>query len=236
MQRSSLPARTRPAEYNESGFNQTDNPMNNNSFTLPTVALRLLVVLAGIQLVRTVLPPDLDAYLVYFLGFDLFRSGQFDPVWLYGAVTSVFVHGGWWHLLANAMWIVVISPQIYPHISASQFVWFFVATGVAGALAHAVLNWGESAILVGASGAVFGLLGAGAYVLIRGQDGFSRPSAKDILQYVLMMMIVNVGYALLSGGNVSWEAHAGGFFAGMALFPFLRRPPQGGDSHLRVVH
>ena len=210
--------------------------MNNPPFTLPPVVLRLLIVLAIVQLARTVLTPDLDILLVYYLGFDLFRTGQFDPVWLYGAVTSVFVHGGWWHLLANALWIVVVTPQIAPHIRGRRFLAFFVLTGVAGALVHAALNWGESAILVGASGAVFGLLGAGAFVLIRGQDGFSKPTGKDILQYVLMMMIVNIGYAVLSGGNVSWEAHAGGFFAGMALFPFMRQRPPGDDTHLRIVH
>lgn len=210
--------------------------MNNNAFHLPPVALRLLIVLAAVQLLRTALTPDLDAALVFYLGFDLFRTGQFDPVWLYGAVTSVFVHGGWWHLLANALWIVVVSPQIFPHIQGRRFVLFFVATGATGALVHAALNWGESAILVGASGAVFGLLGAGAFVLIRGHDGFSKPTGKDTLQYVLMMMIVNVGYAVLSGGNVSWEAHAGGFFAGMALFPFMRQRPPDDDTHLRVVN
>lgn len=210
--------------------------MNNPPFILPPVVLRLLIVLAVVQLARTVLTPDLDVLLVYYLGFDPFRTGQFDPVWLYGAVTSVFVHAGWWHLLANALWIVVVTPQIAPHIRGRRFLAFFVLTGVAGALVHGILNWGESAILVGASGAVFGLLGAGAFVLIRGQDGFSKPSGKDILQYVLMMMIVNIGYAVLSGGNVSWEAHAGGFFAGMALFPFMRQRPPDDQNHLRVVN
>ena len=208
--------------------------MNDRNFTLPPVAVRLLLVLAGVQVLRTVLPPNLDGVLVYYLGFDLFRGGSFDPFWLYGAVTSVFVHGGWWHLVANATWIFLISPQIFPHIRGRRFVLFFVATGAAGALVHAALNWGQSAILVGASGAVFGLLGAGAYVLIRGRDGFSRPSGRDIAQYALMMMIVNVGYALLSGGNVSWEAHAGGFFAGLALFPFMRQPPED-QARFRIV-
>ena len=198
--------------------------MNDNSFTLSPVTLWLLVVLAGVQLVRSVLPLELDAYFIYFLGFNPFRSGYLDPIWLYGAATSVFVHGGWWHLLVNAMWILVVSPQLLPHMSVRRFVGLFILTGVVGALVHSVVNWGESAILVGASGSAFGLLGAGAYVLLRGQDGFSKPSGKDIVQYVLLMMIVNVGYAFLSGGNVSWEAHAGGFFAGMALFPFLRQP------------
>ena len=52
--------------------------MNNSSFTLPQVVLRLLMVLATVQLIRTVLPPDLDSMLIFFLGFDLFRGGQFD--------------------------------------------------------------------------------------------------------------------------------------------------------------
>jgi membrane associated rhomboid family serine protease len=208
--------------------------MDNSQFSLPPVAIKLLVALIIIQAIRAILPPEFDLYLVFFLGFDLFRGGELNLIWLYGAVTSVFVHGGWLHLLSNATWMVVLSPQIFPHLEGKRFLIFFVATGAAGALTHALLNWGQSQILVGASGGVFGLLGAGAYVMIRGRDGFSKPTAKDFAQYILVMMIVNVGYAVLSDGNVSWEAHAGGFFAGLALFPFMRgRPPSPG---LTVVH
>jgi membrane associated rhomboid family serine protease len=60
--------------------------------------------------------------------------------------------------------------------------------------------------------------------MIRGRDGHSKPTARDFGQYVLVMMIVNIGYAYLGDGNVSWEAHAGGFFAGLALFPLMRHP------------
>lgn len=211
--------------------------MSGSQTSLPPVAIKLLAGLAIVQGVRTVLPPEFDSWLVYFLAFNLFRDGTFDPVWLYAAVTSVFVHGGWLHLLANATWVVVLSPQIWPHLGDRRFILFFVITGTAGALAHAFLNWGESAFLVGASGAVFGLLGAGAYVLIRGRDGHSRPTARDFGQYILVMMIVNLGYAAVSGGGISWEAHAGGFFAGIAIFPFMRHPPQvtGRRNGLHVV-
>ena len=199
--------------------------MDKSQFSLSLTAMRLLAVMIAIQGIRTVLPPEFDTYLVMFLGFDLFRGDKLNLAWIYGAVTSVFVHGGWLHLISNGTWIVVLSSQIYPHLRGERFVAFFVATGAAGALTHAVLNWGESQILVGASGAVFGLLGAGAYVMIRGQDGYSKPTLRDFVQYVLVMMIVNIGYAVLSEGNVSWEAHAGGFFAGLMLFPFMRRRP-----------
>lgn len=204
--------------------------MNQNQpFSVPPIAIRLLIVLAVIQLVREVLTSDTDAYLMFYLGFSLFRDGFFDPVWIYGAVTSVLMHGGWWHLASNAMWLVVVSPQIVPHMNNQRFVAFFMVTGTAGAVFHALVNWGEPAFLVGASGAVFGLLGAGAYVLVKGQDGISRPTGRDIAQYVLLMMIVNVGYAMMSGGVVSWEAHAGGFFAGLSLFPLMRQRPENPD-------
>lgn len=210
----------------------------NGTVSLPPPALKLLVALAIVQGVRAILPPEFDAWFVYFTAFDLFRDGTFDPVWLYGAVTSVFVHGGWLHLLANATWIFVLSPQIAPHLGGRRFFIFFAATGAIGALTHGLINWGRPEFLVGASGAVFGLLGAGAYVLMRGRDGYSKPTLRDFGQYILVMMIVNLGYAMLSGGTVSWEAHAGGFFAGLAIFPFMRRPPdrtQGPRSGLRVV-
>ena len=206
--------------------------MNTNEpFAVPNAAVRLLVVLAAVQLIREVLAPDLDALMVYYMGFSVFRQGIFDPVWLYGSITHVLIHSGWWHLLANAAWIIIVSPQVFPHLPGMRLILFFALTGAAGALCHACINWGTAGILVGASGAVFGLLGAGAYVMIRGRDGSSRPTGKDILQYVLLIMIVNVGYAAFGGGTVSWEAHAGGFFAGLVLFPVIRhRLPGWGNS------
>lgn len=197
--------------------------MNNRSLNLPPVAGKLLLAMVAIQLLRTVLPPDLSETVVIVLGLDLFPRGVFEPVQLYGLVTSIFVHASWWHLLANGLWVVVIAGQMHEHIPGRRFVWFFVATGALGALAHAAFNWGLPQILVGASGAVFGLLGGGAYVLIRGRDGHSKPAASDIVKYIVMMMVINLVYAFLSGG-VSWEAHAGGFFAGLVLFPFMRKP------------
>ena len=190
---------------------------------LPPAAVKILIALAAVQAIRSVLPREFDAYLLYFLGFDAFRRGVFEPIWLYGVATSVFVHGGWAHLGANALWLVVLSSQLRSSLDGVRYVAFFVVTGAAGALVHAMLNWGASQLLIGSSGVVFGFLGAGAHALLRGHDGISRPGLRDYLQYILLMMIMNVGYALLSDGNISWEAHAGGFFAGIVFYPLLRR-------------
>lgn len=196
-----------------------------NRPSLPPAAVRVLGALVAIHAVRTALPDGYDFALVRVLAFAPFRGGALDPALLYGAVTSVFVHADWTHLLVNGLCAAVLSAQLHPHLGGGRYLAFFAVTGGFGALAHAVVNWGHETLLLGSSGAVFGLFGAGAHVLLRGGDGRSRPRPRDYLQYVLVMMIVNLGYASLGGGRVSWEAHAGGFFAGLALFPLLRGRP-----------
>ncbi len=196
-----------------------------NRPSLPPAAVHVLAALVAVHAVRTVLPARYDLALVQVLAFAPFRGGALDPALLYGAFTSVFVHAGWMHLLVNGLCAAVLSAQLHPHLGGGRYLAFFTATGGLGALAHGVVNWGGEVLLVGSSGAVFGLFGAGAHVLLRAGDGRSRPRPRDYLQYVLIMMIVNLGYASLGGGRVSWEAHAGGFFAGLALFPLLRGRP-----------
>ncbi len=197
----------------------------NQTFTVPKSVVWLLVILGGVQLISEILPPETNAALEYFFSFRNFQGGIFNISRFHGVVTHILIHSGWWHVFANGMWIIVIAPRVFPYLGGPRFFAFFFATGIIGAFVHAVLNWGANELLIGASGSVFGLLGAGAYVLVRGGDGVSRPRGRDIVQYVLFIMIVNVGYAILSPGNVSWEAHAGGFLAGLVLYPFMRQKP-----------
>ena len=196
--------------------------MSGARFSVPPAAGRILAALVAIQTLRTVLPHEYDAYLLFFMAFHPFTAHELDPIWLYGALTSVFIHASWAHLLMNGLWVVALSSQLRAHLDGTRYLLFFVASGGLGALTHAALNWGTPGILLGSSGAVFGLLGAGAHALLRGSDGRSRPEPQHYVQYVLVMMIINLGYAILSENRISWEAHAGGFFAGLALFPMLR--------------
>ena len=200
--------------------------MTRPHLTIPPAATGLLAVMVFVQIVRMILPEEYDLYLLYFLGFHPFRTGSFEIVWVYGAFTSQFVHAGWLHLLANGIWVVALSPRISDFLDTGRFLVLFVVSGICGALTHAVINWGEPQFLVGASGAVFGLLGAAAHVPGKSGDRHGRPTLRHYLHYVLvMMLIMNLAFALISGASISWEAHAGGFFAGLALFPVLRRVP-----------
>lgn len=187
---------------------------------VPKVILVLVGIMAALTLAGQV--PQWKDWMVIRLGSAIFAHGVFLPDRLYTTVTAIFVHDGWLHLIANSIWFLVLGPRIQVHLGDARFVAFFLLTGIAGNLAHAFINWGHMSFVIGASGAVFGVLGAGAYVLTRASDG-GPPTRKNILHFVVVILILLAGYAAIGDGAVSWEAHAGGFVAGLVFFPLLRR-------------
>lgn len=204
------------------------------SRNFPKVVLVLLAIMVAVAAVEYLTPPRWHRELVFLLGCSLFYDGVFLPERLYTTVTAIFVHASWGHLLVNAVWIVILGPRIHAETGPTRFVILFLACGIAGNLAHALYRWAELTFVIGASGAGFGLLGAGAYVLTRSRGG-GPPQPKNILHYVVVTAVLMAGYGfLMAEKGVSWEAHAGGFFAGLALFPLLRQrketaPPRFGE-------
>lgn len=204
------------------------------SRNFPKAVLVLLATMAAIAVIEHVTPPRWHRELVFYLGCSLFFDGVFIPERLYTAVTAIFVHASWFHLLANAVWIVILGPRIHAEMGPARFVFFFLACGVCGNLTHAFYRWAELSFVIGASGAGFGLLGAGAYVLTRSRGG-GRPQPRNILHYIVVVAVLIVGYAvLMADKGVSWEAHAGGFAAGLVMFPLFRQRKQTFPPHFQA--
>ena len=193
--------------------------MNERPLSVPSVAIKFTFVVLGIHILRSVLSPEVDRDLVYYFGFNFFRNGNFNFLWIYTSITSIFLHANWWHLCSNILWLMVLSAQTNPPIGERRFVLFFILCGVAGALVHFAFNWDNQAILIGASGAIFGLLGAGAHDLRNASTEPKKNKTKQLLHYAFLVMVVNLGVALASKESVSWEAHAGGFFFGLIFYP-----------------
>lgn len=192
----------------------------------PRVATRLLAIMAAVQVVAWILPADAQRQLMSGLGAYLFaRDGAFQPLRLYSLFTSWAAHDGIFHLLFNALWIAAFGRTVVRHLGAVGFVIFFLATSAIGSFAGLAAHWGEPAIVVGASGAVFGLIGAGAYVLTQGVSVARKIGA--MVAYVAIFMALNLGFALMGGesfgveGAISWQAHTGGLAAGLVLFPVI---------------
>lgn len=188
--------------------------------TVPRPAVGLILTLIGIHVLMMILPADAYRHVFLALSFAPFVSSTAQAV--YGSATNIFLHGDFWHLLTNVLWLVLISAPVVLSIGAVRYWILILVSGIAGAWVHAAFNWGEPFLLIGISGAVFGLLGAGAHInAFGGAPNTDRRTA--MVQYVLLLMIINIGWAVIGGPHISWEAHAGGFFAGLLIYPLLRR-------------
>lgn len=192
----------------------------------PRIATAIVAVMAAVQIIAWILPPESQLRLMAWLGTYLFaRDGTLMPHRIYSLFTSWTVHDGIFHVLFNALWIVAFGRTVVRYLGNFGYVVFFLLTSAVGSFAGVAAHWGEPAIVIGASGAVFGLIGAGAYVLTQGATVGRKIGA--MIGYVAIFMALNLGFALMGGesfgvqGAISWQAHAGGMAAGVVLFPII---------------
>ncbi len=131
----------------------------------------------------------------------------------YRLVTAIFVHGGFLHLLFNSYALFYFGSIVESVYGVEKFVFAYFLTGVAGNLATHFFYY--RAISVGASGAIFGLVGM-LFAL-----GFRRDTPffmRQLTGYALFPMIIfNIIYGLIPGSNINNAAHIGGFITGMVL-------------------
>jgi len=147
--------------------------------------------------------------------------------WWPGLVSSMFVHGGWAHVAMNAVAALAFAPpvarQLPGPIGTVSFLLFYVTCGVLATVGYALVHPDSFDALVGASGAVFGLMGAAIRMLGR-RDGRLTPlHDRRFLMTTAAIMGVNAAAGLIGlapgggGTSVAWEAHAFGFVAGAVL-------------------
>ena len=154
------------------------------------------------------------------------------PVW-FTLITSMFMHGGWAHLLGNMMYLWVFGDNIENRLGHLRYLFFYLLVGIIASLTHVVTTnvMGGSLLIpsLGASGAISGILGA--YILLYPTRSvhvffiFSIISVPALLALGLWIVfqIVN-GLGALGGseaGGVAYAAHIGGFFAGLLLIKFF---------------
>ncbi|MFD1379845.1 rhomboid family intramembrane serine protease [Fodinicurvata halophila] len=109
---------------------------------MPRTVLVLLLVMAGISLLRALLPPHLDYQFIVWFALYLFVNGEFVWERLYSLVTSVFIHEGLVHLLFNGFWIATIGTLVQRTLNSRDFLILFLGSAVAGGVLFVALNWG----------------------------------------------------------------------------------------------
>jgi len=177
----------------------------------------------------------------FFASFALIPKRLFSPDTVMGGtipvtatlVTSMFLHGGLLHISGNMLYLWIFGNNVEDDTGRARFLVFYVLCGLIATYAHAFMNRSSLTPMIGASGAVSGVLGAYLLLYPRARVvtlvlfGFYirtiEVPAMIVLGFWFVLQFLN---ALLSGGSgegVAWYAHIAGFVAGMLLIGLFKR-------------
>ncbi|HEU5049155.1 MAG TPA: rhomboid family intramembrane serine protease [Gemmatimonadales bacterium] len=148
------------------------------------------------------------------------------PVW-YAPLTSMFLHGGWFHLIGNMWFLWVFGNNVEDSMGRLRYVVFYLLCGLAAAATQAVLDPSSAIPMVGASGAISGVMGAYVLLYPRVQVHMLvvlvvfvtriRVPAFLMLGYWFVLQLLGGTAAVGEEGGVAFWAHVGGFLAGALL-------------------
>ncbi len=223
-------------------------------FRAPAVVPWLIAVLAVAHGARIWASPDRSLGLVFQYGLVPARYSRTflesrmlnpGPIWeqVLPFVTYMGLHNDWTHLAINCLWLLAFGPIVARRFGTFLFLAFFIMCGVMGGLAYLAFNWGSEIPVVGASGAISGLMGA-AVRMLPGQTPWATPGetplaplfSRQILVFTAVWLAVNMLAGLTGMGMgdesvaIAWQAHLGGFASGLLLagaFDQMRPRPTG---------
>ena len=240
-------------------------------FNVPSVVLVILALLVAVHGMRALLLTEQDDQL-FLLSFG-FLPVRYDTAVLDGVlpggtgaqiwtfITYALLHADLTHIGFNAIWLVAFGSPVARRFGALRFMLFCVATVVAGALAHLALHAGERNLMVGASAAISGMMGAATRFAFQqgGSLDFWRDPSRDpdrvpaapllvalrnsrVVAFLAVWFGLNLLFGLGSislGGaeqSVAWEAHLGGFLVGLLLFSAFDPIPPADQSVMPTLH
>ena len=211
-------------------------------FNAPVVVLGLIAVLAAIHII---LQFGGDSWQVESLqifaliparftkpGFPMIEGSQYWSLLTYG-----FLHADWMHLLFNSLWLLVFGTPAARYLGSSRFLLLCAVSTIAGGLGSLALHWGSVVYVLGASAAVSGLLAAAIPIIYGSRvHGGVRPlgpsellKSPKALMFMGIWLVVTLasgatgwtGNSFIAEGGIAWEAHLGGFIAGLVGFYVL---------------
>lgn len=220
-------------------------PLRDN---VPRVSAPVAVsVIIAINVVAFLYSKTLDnrglLYLYHLFG--VVPARFFNPEWATWAgypdtigwpfISYMFLHGGWFHIVANMWMLWIFGDNIEDVTGHRRFVVFYLLCGLAAVAMHMAFEPGETVPIVGASGAVAGIMGAYVVLYPHGQVVaivpiiivplvMRFPSYIFLGVWFLSQFIAGVISEVRSSSDIAWWAHVGGFMAGVYFIRYFKRP------------
>ncbi len=144
-------------------------------------------------------------------------------------IVSMFLHGGFFHLLFNMLYLWIFGNNVEDFLGPFRFILFYLISGVGASLTHIIFNANSKVPMIGASGAIAGVLGA--YLIL-----YPKARVMTLIFFIFIIRIVPIPAAFVlgfwffmqlmnmgGGGGVAWFAHIGGFIIGIVLIKLIIR-------------
>jgi membrane associated rhomboid family serine protease len=155
------------------------------------------------------------------------------PGW-HTLLTSMFLHGGWFHLLGNMWFLWIFGNNVEDSMGRGRFVVFYLASGLLAAAAQMAAQPGSAIPMVGASGAISGVMGAYLVLYPRVRvhmllflgffvTTFTVPAYFMLIYWMLLQALGTAATMGAEGGGVAYMAHLGGFVAGVVLIKLFAK-------------
>jgi membrane associated rhomboid family serine protease len=204
-----------------------DNPVRG----IPVVTILTILACMAVYLWQISLKPELKQTAITLLGFMpalLFGHARLDgaDAWVSPAgsvFTAMFLHGSFFHLAGNMLYLWIFGDNVEDRIGRGRFIAFYLICGAIAALAQASLDTRSTVPMIGASGAVSGVLGAyvvlypRANVLVALPFLLARVPALIVLGLWFAGQLASSMLAETGAGGVAFAAHVGGFIGGAVL-------------------
>jgi membrane associated rhomboid family serine protease len=203
----------------------------------PPVVLALIAILLAIHLVLVTLGEDWQTWSLAVFGFNPLRWFPGTPIAMiqgsqyWSLLTYAFLHADWIHVILNCLWLLVFGTPVARLGGTWRFLAVCAAGAIGGSLASLALHWGQNINLIGASGAVSGLLAASVPILYgaASPDRYLSPGEMLRSRSALIFMGIWLAITLMTGSanmtagafeglQIAWEAHIGGFVFGLIAF------------------
>ena len=212
---------------------------DNHSTKKPYICYCLIFLCSFIFLWQSTLPVNLYKDAIYSFGVIpaavLGEKESYINPYL-TIFTSMFMHGSWMHLIGNMVFLWIFGDNIEDSMGHKKFIVFYVISGICAALLQAIIDPNSEIPMIGASGAIAGVLGA--YLVLHPKANVNVlfwlfifiTVIKVPAFIVLSIWIISQFFSASVGseGGVAYFAHIGGFIAGGLLISFFK------DSHVRL--
>lgn len=217
-------------------------PLRDNTYShsFPFVNVTIIVLNVLIFLYQQTLPEDLSVLFYYNFGvipaqvISQIITGESLLITGLPFVTCIFLHGSWLHLLGNMLYLWIFGDNVEDRIGHFRYLLFYLLIGIISSIAH-IISVPESQVpIIGASGAIAGVMGAYLITFPKAKiltlvpvfffiTFIQVPAIIYLPIWFIMQVISGLSTTGISADAVAWWAHIGGFIGGIILMPFFAR-------------